>query len=295
MSSFERTKISDMKTQKKNTWLLLLLMGVSTLGFAQNVTKETYRIKTIKIDNGNKWVLDTTFDSKEAMDAYMSTMDVEMPDVEDHNNKVIVRHIEDMDIDMDSLREELDKLEEVIEYNITELKDLDMNEVMVEIEDAQMEVADVQVLLEEHEGQLEQLSIDLDSILKAEGIKNGQAHVRVVMLKDSSKDAVVVKKRKRSKKIEKASGAKNMVMDMQPNPSQGGVTINLDAKDDGDFNPNGAVDIHIVTITGELVKKHHMYMNGGSVNVSTEGLAKGTYIVQVASQGRYVGKKLIVE
>jgi hypothetical protein len=36
-------------------------------------------------------------------------------------------------------------------------------------------------------------------------------------------------------------------------------------------------------------------MNGGSVNVSTEGLAKGTYIVQVASQGRYVGKKLIVE
>jgi len=280
--------------QRKITSLLFLLVGVSTMVFAQNKTKDTYRIKTIKIDNGKTWELDTTFDSKEDMDAYMSTMDVEMPDVEEHN-KVIIRHLEDVDIDLDSLQEELGKMEEVIHYNITELKDLDMNKMRLEIEDAQIEIEDVETLLEEHNVQIERLKIDLDSLLKAEGIKNGRAHVRVMMLTDSSEGATVVKEFKRVEKSEHRMQGDDMLMDMQPNPTADGVTIHLVAEGDNDFDPNGTVDINILTITGELVHERQMNMNGGSVTLSTEGLAKGTYIVQVTSQGRYVGKKLIVE
>ncbi len=268
--------------KKSLTWAFLF---ISTMTFAQNeeTKKEEYRFKTVKVENGVKTVIDTSFDSKEEMHKYMtdqginmhhlpSHMDIEHEDGESNGDRKMVKKI---------MRYEITVKDSMHDFDHDALSDEDqlllhkvINEKMLHIEDADFDMENP------------------EEIRKYFQLGEEGADIQIIVIKHHIEINEITAEEQKSAKLVEIAASERLEMKVSPNPAENEISISLSPADGQD---NAHAQISILDMSGKLVKTVEKEIFSNQIQLNVEDLAQGSYILQLISNDRSAVKKIIIQ
>lgn len=263
----------------------LALLSITSAGMAQTPTekKEEYRIKTVTVQNGEKTVIDTAFNSKEDFNRFMKDNGVDLPQI-DREIKL------EMAIDEDITETDTSdsKIKQVIKYQIHTDSLMEWNEDILQNGEVPKEL--IFKLQEIHKG-----NVDLQNAEELhEYFQSGDsnAEVRVIILKRHIEIKEISDKESKQAQLMLPGKSEELQMTMSPNPAINSVTLQLPQTE---TNTNNEATVRILDMTGKLIQENKLNVIGSELQVDLDGIATGSYIVHLQSNGQQAYRKLIIQ
>lgn len=260
-------------------------MTVAGFGLAQNEEKQEYRIKTVKVINGEKMVIDTSFNSKEALHSYMESTGLNIPHV-----------LPDEDVDVDIEAGDPGKNKKITKVIKYEMRIEDTIET-----DDDITLEKMEGLNSEHRkellkkiNELEDAEIDMeDAEAIHEYLNLGEgADVKVMVIHRIIEVEDVSETERKQAKLHKD------VMDdpglmISPNPAQDELIIELKnaITEDAQATPT----VTLLDMSGKVVKTIQPESIDNQITVPVNDISKGSYILRYTNGEQSAVKKVIIQ
>lgn len=279
-----------MKIKKILTISLAVIIGVllNTSAAAQT-TKEEYRIKIIKEENGKKQMIDTVFSNKADFEAFHKA------NVTNHEYYDMLTHkmINGKKKDYPAMGKKKDCPFSKHKYD--SLSGKHMKVIKIEMDEDDMVGDKLEKIYNAEDGKeiLKVLNIDIDSII---GDKEGTIKVVSIYSRIEVKDAPLsVVENSTHPQMKSAAKDKKLVLkgvNVYPNPSNGKVFLDIETGQPGE------IELLVTDLQGKEIFSDKFYNDSPKLmqrNINIDGHSSGVYLLKITSQGKSVVKKLIFE
>lgn len=279
-----------MKIKKILTTSLAVIIGVllNTSAAAQT-TKEEYRIKIIKEENGKKQMIDTVFSNKADFEAFHKA------NVSNHEYYDMLTHkmINGKKKDYPAMGKKKDC--PFSKYKYDSLSGKHMKVIKIEMDEDDMVGDKLEKIYNAEDGKeiLKVLNIDIDSII---GDKEGTIKVVSIYSRIEVKDAPLsVVENSTHPQMKSAAKDKKLVLkgvNVYPNPSNGKVFLDIETGQPGE------IELLVTDLQGKEIFSDKFYNDSPKLmqrNINIDGHSSGVYLLKITSQGKSVVKKLIFE
>ncbi|MBR9859740.1 T9SS type A sorting domain-containing protein [bacterium] len=255
---------------KKVGITVLLILGISFLGFTQSEEEEEYRLKINRVEDGVVTNIDTIFNSQEDYEAFLKSLDMDLPEMDKGDLEYTemkpgdgkkIRVFKNVDVQVDSNGDTIYKSIDIKADTLSWLEEGDGKNIVIERIEETEDVNDEGDIITEKKVFI----------------------LRKISLEELS-DAEI-------KEMGLAPGSNNLALDqfkVYPNPSQGTLNVEMEGL------RGKEVELRLKDLNGRDLQVEQFVEMSNTHVVMLEDIAPGTYFIVLTSGDATFTRKLIV-